>query len=101
MADITDPAQRVEHTWTLFPLFPVANEFHSEYFPSDRHAAVDGEQLAGNEATLIARQIDAQGCDFFRRAEAHHGLARNEHVIGRVIPADLFAQGRDSLLQGW
>jgi hypothetical protein len=28
-------------------------------FPSDRDAAIDGEQLAGDEAALVARQIDA------------------------------------------
>jgi hypothetical protein len=28
MADITDPVKRVENTWALFALFPVANELH-------------------------------------------------------------------------
>src|ERR1700682_4172971 len=33
MADVTDPAQRVEHTWTLFPLLPIANELHGGKIP--------------------------------------------------------------------
>ena len=59
MADVTDAAPRVQHTRTLFPLFPIANELHVDNFLSDSDAAIDGEQLAGDEATLIARQIDA------------------------------------------
>ena len=54
--------------------------------------------LSCDECAFVAREINDQRGNFFRRSDAAHRLARNELFAGFFVSANLFTERVESIL---